>query len=253
MQIVIIGTGNVAAVLGAKIMNAGHQILQVFGRNEMAALELAEKWGVAYNSDWNNINKNAELYLIAVSDSGIAEVANRLKGMHGMIVHTAGSVSKEILSEGTPAYGVMYPLQTLRKEKLVYEHIPLIIDANNSEALKRLEEFARTISADVHIANDNERLKLHAAAVVASNFTNCLYDLVFNFCQKESISFDLLLPLIWETASRLNEYSPENVQTGPAIRGDNATIEKHLALLNNYPFLKEIYMLMTKIIQHRKQ
>lgn len=252
MQIVVIGTGNVANVLGNKFRNAGHEILQVFGRNKISAIELTNELNAGYCNDWKDINKNAELYLIAISDNGIADVVEKLNGVNGMIVHTAGSVTKEILNRSGSTYGVLYPLQTLRKEKLDYEQLPLLIDANNSDTIKRLEQFARTISTDVHIANDDERLKLHTAAVIASNFTNCLYDLVFDFCQKESISFDLLLPIIRETATRLNIYSPENVQTGPAIRGDLATIDKHLALLSDYPSLKEVYILMTKIIQHRK-
>jgi predicted short-subunit dehydrogenase-like oxidoreductase (DUF2520 family) len=129
--------------------------------------------------------------------------------------------------------------------------IPVFIDASDDGARKKLEELARSISKDkVIVAGDGERLKLHVAAVIVSNFTNHLYKLAEDYCKNEGLDFKLLIPLIEETAQRLETISPSDAQTGPAIRHDAPTIEQHLKVLEKYPHLKKIYEVMTESIQH---
>ena len=251
MKIVIIGSGNVATVLGRKIKNAGHHVLQVYSRNLIHATQLASGLNCSPTDDWNTIDPEAEIYLIALQDGAIAEAAKML--VHkGLMLHTAGAVSKEILKTCSANYGVLYPLQSLRKEKKDYQNIPLLIDGNTVDNLTLIEEFAHSISASVQKANDEYRLKLHLGAVFVNNFTNHLYSLTATYCQKENISFKLLKPLIEETATRLQNYDPRLVQTGPAIRNDQETIEKHLQLLVDHPQLKYIYEIMTMSIQQKQ-
>lgn len=128
----------------------------------------------------------------------------------------------------------------------------MIIDAGDDETLLTLEGLAHTISDQVVEAGDEQRMKLHLAAVFCNNFVNHLYALAASFCQREGIDFRLLLPLIRETATRLEDLSPEDSQTGPAMRNDRATIEKHLHLLDQHPDLKKVYeMLSQSIYEHR--
>ena len=130
--------------------------------------------------------------------------------------------------------------------------MPIIIDASDAETLYLLEALAHTISNTVVEAGDDQRLKLHLAAVIVNNFTNHLLTLTEDYCQKEGLDFSLLWPLIKETSSRLETVSPSKSQTGPAVRNDRPTIEKHLQLLQNYPQLKKIYELFTgSIMQGR--
>ncbi len=252
MNIVIIGSGNVATVLGRKFKAAGHRIIQVYSRHAAAASELAYKLGSESTSYKSTINRSADVYLVAVSDDAIADATSDLFLPGKVVAHTAASVPKEILKKVTAHYGVFYPLQSLRKEMDTLPDIPVSIDGIDEKTTKVLESLARSIAAEhVVVAGDDARLKLHVAAVVVSNFVNHLYTLAEDYCRKEGLDFKQLVPLIEETASRLEDTSPGQVQTGPALRHDKETIEKHLELLKNYPQLKNIYLLLTESIQQK--
>jgi len=250
MNIVIIGTGNAATVLGKKFKEAGHQIVQVFGRDPSAASKLAYQFDTESTNYWSVIRKNADFYLIAVADDAIAEVAKHVHVPGKLVAHTAASVAKDVLKTMSHHYGVFYPLQSLRKEMDDLPDIPVYIDANDEGTRKKLEQLARSISnGKVIVAGDKERLKLHVAAVIVSNFTNHLYKLADDFCKNEGLDFKQLIPLIEETAHRLKNVSPSDAQTGPAIRHDDPTIKQHLVILEKYPHLKKIYEMMTESIQ----
>ena len=249
MDIVIIGSGNVAAVLGRKFKAAGHTILQVYSRNASAASLLAYEWDTESTNYKSLINPNADVYLVAVTDDGIKDVITDILLPGKVIAHTAASVPKEALKSVSAHYGVFYPLQSLRKEMAELPEIPFIIDANTPDNLAVIEEFALSMKGPVKIAGDEERMKLHFAAVMVSNFTNHMYALTDEYCRREKLPFDTLQPLIVSIAERLRWFAPAAVQTGPAIRHDAGTIEKHLALLNEYPELKMFYASFTKSIE----
>lgn len=250
MKVVIIGSGNVATVMGRLIQSAGHSVIEVISRNIHHASVLANELDAKANDDINAITQEADIYIMAVSDSAIEKIAGELLVENKMIVHTSGSVSKDILKNSSSNYGVLYPLQSLRSESVHIPVIPLLIDGNTDAATKSIVAFAESISEKVSVADDAQRLKLHVAAVVVSNFTNYLYTLTADFCKKEQVDFSVLFPLIAEVALRLNEYEPKKMQTGPAVRRDSATIEKHNKLLATYPELQKIYGEMTVSISN---
>ena len=251
MNIVIIGTGNTATVLGRKFIEAGHRIVQVFGRDASAANKLAYQFDTESTNYWSVIRKDADFYLVAVADEAIHEVTKHVHVPGKVVAHTAASVKKDVLKNMSHHYGVFYPLQSLRKDVKELPEIPLFIDASDEVARKKLEQLAQSVSKDkVVMATDNERLKKHVAAVIVSNFTNHLYSLAEDYCIKEGIVFEQLIPLIEETAQRLKTISPSKAQTGPAIRNDEPTIQQHLALLEKYPQLKKIYEVMTESIKN---
>lgn len=252
MKIVIIGTGNTATVLGRKLKLAGHKIVQVFGRNSMLASQLAYELETESTNYWNVVNKEADIYIIAVSDVAIEEVIKELQLSEKTIVHTAASVSKNILKKATTHFGVFYPLQSLKKEIDHLPEIPIVIDASDDVTLQELDILAHSISSKVVEANDEERMKLHLAAVFCNNFVNHIYALTEHYCKKENIDFNLLLPLIKETADRLQDIPPSQSQTGPAIRNDIETIKKQEALLDHYPQLKKIYTVLTESIYNSR-
>jgi predicted short-subunit dehydrogenase-like oxidoreductase (DUF2520 family) len=249
MKVVIIGSGNVATVLGIQIMAAGHEILQVVSRQREHAALLAGQLHCPYSTYWTQINQAADIYLIALSDNVLKGLGEEFTLPGKLVVHTAGAVSKEVLLPVSTHCGVLYPLQSLRKEVKPVPEIPLLVDANIPVDLGKLVDFARTISPKVELADDATRLKLHLAAVLVNNFTNYLYTLAEDYCRQEKIDFTLLLPIIRETASRLSNFRPADVQTGPAIRGDGSTIEKHLHLLHNHKNISELYELFSAQIQ----
>lgn len=248
MDIVIIGTGNTASVLGRKLKAAGHEIVQVYGRDSRAASDLAYELDTESTNYWNVVNRNAHLYILAVSDIAIAEVIEELRLPGSTVVHTAASVSREVLRPASGHYGVLYPLQSLRKENRELPDIPVIIDASDDETLGLLDELAHSISDRVVVAGDEERAKLHLAAVFCNNFANHLYALTEAYCRKEGIDFTLLLPLIKETGERLAHMTPADSQTGPAIRKDANTIERHRQMLQSHPGLLSFYELFTASI-----
>lgn len=249
MKTIIIGSGNVATVLGKKILKAGHQILQVASKSEKHAANLGNLLNCVYTSSLLTINNNADLYIVAISDTALIELDKNLFINNKLIVHTAGSVSRNILKNISKNYGVLYPLQSIKKDMLETTEIPLLVDANSEDNLTLIYDFAKTISDNVDITNDEQRLKLHVAAIIVNNFTNHLYTLAKNFCDKENADFKLLLPLIKETSDRLKYAAPAETQTGPAIRNDDITISKHLEQLKNYPAITDLYKQFTKNIQ----
>lgn len=241
MNIVLIGSGNVATVFGKLLKKTGHNIAQVVSKNKEHALELAGVLQAGSTTYLENVYTDADMYIIAVADYAIKDIAESLHLTEKIVVHTSGAVSKNILQHTSENYGVLYPLQSLRKEISYKPLIPLLIDGSNSKTLSIIRSLAESISPKASVADDEQRLKLHVAAVIAANFSNHLYTLTADYCNKENIRFDMLIPLIQETANRLNEFAPKDIQTGPAVRGDYTTIQKHLELLSGYPQMKNLY------------
>ncbi len=190
--------------MGRKFKASGHTILQIVSRNASAASALAYEWDTESTNYLSLINKNADVYIIAVSDGAISELVADLKLPGKVVAHTAASVSKEVLKNVSAHYGVFYPLQSLRKEMTVLPAIPVFFDGNDEVAKSKLESLAQSVSTEqVAAAGDEQRLKLHVAAVIVSNFTNHLYTLAEAYCRKEGLDFKQLLPLIEETALRI--------------------------------------------------
>ncbi len=251
MQIVIIGTGNAATVFGRLFLEKGHKIVQVYGRDILKAEALSDRLKAKAVADLSSLTKNADLYLVAVSDKAVAEIAAQLDINDHLVVHTTASLSKHALKEVSKRYGVLYPLQSLRKEMNINTPIPLLIDGNKEDVTLEIENIAADLSSTVIKSNDETRVKMHVAAVFSCNFTNYMYLQSAAFCEKEGLDFSVLQPLIEETANRLREFHPSEVFTGPAVRGDIATINKHLSLLEAYPDLHNIYSELTNKIKDR--
>jgi Domain of unknown function (DUF2520)/NADP oxidoreductase coenzyme F420-dependent len=249
MKIVLIGSGNTATVFGRLCKKNGHQVIQVMSRNEAHAKTLADELGCAW-ANYNGVtDMGADLYLVAINDSALFDLDKSFSLGNKLIAHTAGSVTKEVLKGISSHYGVLYPLQSLRKE-MEPASIPLLVDGNTEETAGYIESFAQTISPLVTRANDDSRLKLHVSGVVVNNFINHLYTMTEAFCQKEQVDFKLLLPLIQETTRRLTDFSPKDVQTGPAVRNDVFTLDKHLRVLATHPKLKYLYLKLTDSIMN---
>jgi predicted short-subunit dehydrogenase-like oxidoreductase (DUF2520 family) len=247
MTISIIGTGNVATVLSKKWFTAGVTIKEVYGRNIDKAEILANSLNAIPINNVDLLSQNVDAFILALSDTAIAEI--KLPFTSKVVLHTAGSVSKNVLKKIASNFGVIYPIQSLTKESNSSLTIPFAIDANNQSTKKFVLKLAQTISRQVEFLGDEERLKLHTAAVISCNFTNYLYHLAQEYCSKEKINFNLLQPLISQTAQRLQNHLPKHVFTGPAIRKDEITMQKHLQLLQNYPEQREIYKWFSEAIK----
>ena len=247
MRITILGAGNIATHLGAAFKNAGHRIIQVYSRNAHNAAMLAYHIGAEAVNQLDNINPDVDIFITAVSDDAIMEVAAALAKYDKLMAHTSGATSLQALADINAKAGVFYPLQTFSKTREVdFLTVPLCIEGVDENITQILKELAQSISNNVYIIDSEQRKTLHLAAVFACNFPNYLYGVAQDLLAKKNIQFDLLKPLILETAQKVQEHLPAEVQTGPAIRYDMKTMVAHKQLLQNEPDLEQVYELLSQ-------
>ena len=246
IEIVLLGSGNVATHLFKAFTAAeGVRVKQVYNHSYESLDFFKDKTEIT--TEISQLTE-ADIYLMALKDDVIPDISEKLENKTGLIVHTSGSVSLHALS-GNSRQGVFYPLQTFSKENEVnYCTIPFCLEANSNEDLQLLKELAAKVSGNVYEISSEQRRKLHLSAVFVCNFVNHLYAVGEQICQKSDIPFEILKPLIAETAGKIQQASPAKVQTGPAIRNDKSTINTHLELLESSEN-KKIYELLTLAIQ----
>ncbi|RYU86565.1 DUF2520 domain-containing protein [Mucilaginibacter terrigena] len=249
MRITIIGSGNVATHLAAAFKNAGHRIVQVYSRDMQHAALLAYHVAAEAINKAEDINADTDIFILAIKDDAITGFVPHLSTFNKPVVHTSGAVDLQALSDHTKNAGVFYPLQTFSKTKEVnFREVPLCIEGADESISKTLEELARSVSNNVYRVNSDQRKVLHLAAVFACNFTNHLYNISEQLLAGSGMGFDMLRPLIAETADKVKEHSPAGVQTGPAVRNDEHTMQAHLQMLNAQPGLQEIYTRLSQDI-----
>lgn len=240
-KIVLLGTGNVAHHLFQAL---GNQIIQVYGRNAENLNKFSSKTDTTSSTKFL---RKADLYLLAVSDDAISDVSKQLSTVDGIVAHTSGSVS--ILALKSKRKAVFYPLQTFTEgRKLDFSNIPICLEAESEEDYRTLTELGESISKSVHRINSSQRKTLHLAAVFANNFNNHLFQISKELCEKENFDFNLLKPLIQETANKIDVMNPVDAQTGPAKRNDIQTMQQHLDGLEN-PRHKKIYQVISESIR----
>ncbi len=250
MKIVLLGSGNVATHLAKALKSKGEELVQVYSQNLANATLLADLVKAEAVSDLNNIEQYADLYIISVKDDAIGNVAASLKNVSGLVVHTSGTTDISVLASQVKKAGVFYPLQTFSKSReVLFDNIPLCIEANNSDQLAVLNGLAAKISNQVYELDGEKRKILHLAAVFACNFPNHLYALANKILKQNGLDFNIIQPLIAETADKVMGNLPENVQTGPAVRADESTLNKHLSMLNDMPELQNIYQILSNSIK----
>ncbi len=239
--------------LGHALNNSGVKIKQVFSRNPQHAQSLAGSLGAYFTDSPGQIDRTSDLYILAVSDDAITKVAESVGFLQtGILVHNSGSVPMQVLSNYASHYGVIYPLQTLTKGKNIeFKSVPVFAEGCNEEVYEKLSNLFSGISDHVYRLNSHDRLIVHCAAVISSNFSNHLFVLAQSLLKDHGLSFDLLKPLMIETVSKAFEIGPLNAQTGPAKRRDKKVMDEHLKLLESLPGIKKIYeMLSNDIMGH---
>lgn len=255
MDIVIVGAGNVAGFLGPLLQEHGHRIRQVMGKNEARARSLAGRLGCSWVRRPAALDPGADLYLLAVTDQALPLLNAELRLGERPAVHTAGAVPLAAISAVSAHTGVFYPLQTIREGTVVQGGFPVLVEATAPAVSQTLRTLGQSLGLQVVDMNSAERLKMHLAAVFCNNFPNHLAVLCQSYCREESLDFSLLGALLQQTFARILAGDAAAAQTGPAVRGDHATMEKHLALLEAQPEMRKIYALLSASIEayHRKQ
>lgn len=250
-KIVFIGSGNVATHLSKALKSSGHQVLQVYSRTLSHAKKLAKEINAGFTDNLGELRADADIYFISVKDNALPEIARNINFGDKLTVHTSGSIGMDILKNVSENYGVFYPLQTFSKQqKIDLNGIPVLIEANKAVNEKKLLTIAGKLAGkkNIHRMSSEQRKAVHLAAVFVNNFSNHLYVIGEKILKTKGLSFDILRPLILETARKIQSNSPRKMQTGPAKRSDKKIINEHLMMLSSHPEYKKIYRLMSKSI-----
>ncbi len=258
MKIVVVGAGNVAWHLSKALHDAGQHIVQVYSRLDGRAARLGNEIGVSYITDLQHINPDADIYILAVRDAAIEIVAEKIRKRldrhfehqaEPLVVHTSGATPTTLLQPFFKHYGVFYPLQTFSIDRPITFHtLPICVDAAQASDVDMLFELAKTLTPKVYRISNEQRQILHVTAVMVNNFTNHLYTIAHDILQQENIDFNILKPLINETVNKIQQHPPATMQTGPAKRSDDTTIQRHLTYLEKYPDYRKVYEILTESI-----
>ncbi|MCB9252047.1 MAG: DUF2520 domain-containing protein [Flavobacteriales bacterium] len=248
-KITFIGSGNLAWNLAGAFDLAGHQIHQVISRNEQTGQALAKTYAAFYHSSVDKLFSDSDFVFLALPDKAIRETVQQIKVKGPVVMHSAGSCDLNAISDHYQPCGVFYPLQTFTMErKPDFFKIPVFIESTDKEVLERIRELAEVISNEVVELNSEKRLFMHLAAVIVNNFNNHLLTQAEKIMDEHGLPFRYLRPLAMETVNKAFEGSPSKNQTGPAVRKDMDTLNKHLELLRSNSQLSDLYKLMSKDI-----
>ncbi|MDL2308917.1 DUF2520 domain-containing protein [Bacteroidales bacterium OttesenSCG-928-B11] len=246
----IIGTGNVAAWFADRIRKTGGVIKEVYGRTPGKTADFAARFGSLPINDLRKLSPHSDLYIFAVTDDAYPAVIAEVPFMMPCAIHTAGAVPISVFKDKASRFGTIYPFQTISaKGDFDDLTVPLCVEGESPETEDYLLKTAILWSETAKLLNEEQRQRLHLAAVFSCNFTNALYGIAFTLLKEKKLDPQLLFPLLENTLQKIKTMSPKEAQTGPAIRRDQQTINGHLSQLTN-PQFREVYELMTKIIQN---
>ncbi|TDQ17512.1 putative short-subunit dehydrogenase-like oxidoreductase (DUF2520 family) [Algoriphagus boseongensis] len=251
-KIAILGAGNVAWNLAPALEDAGHEITEVYSRDIRKAKEITERlYATDPTDDLDFSESKAQIFILAIKDSAISEVADEVILPEGSIlVHTSGAVPLDILGYSSASYtGIFYPLQSFTKgKKMEMDEVPFLLESEDEETLQKLKKLAKSLSPMIYTVRSKDRKAIHVAAVFASNFTNHMIRIAEEIMRRQGLDFEMLKPLIIETISKSLQLGAKKAQTGPAIREDYETLEDHHRFLNYNEELAEIYRLISQDI-----
>ena len=250
MNIVFVGAGRLATHFAQALRDKGHTIEAVYSRTMESAIVLCQRVGGKATNNIDDLPLDADVYIVAVKDSVLPTLIPQLsKGRERKpMFHTAGSMPMSVFGS-LPSHGVIYPMQTFSKEREVdFSRIHMFIEANNDETLSLAREIAESVSNHVHELSGEERRYLHLAAVFACNFSNHCYTLAADILEHHGLPFEAMLPLIEETAAKVETMHPQEAQTGPAVRYDENVIGAQQQLLADDPLKQQLYTLLSQSI-----
>jgi len=248
-NMVLVGTGNLAWHLGHALVQNGIQVSLVLGRTEASTLELAKGIHAERTGRPEDLDPDADICIICISDDAIIPVLDQMKPGRCLMLHTAGSVPMDVFNGRALNYGVLYPFQTFTKGRAVqFGNIPVLIEANSDQNLETVRQLAEKISGRVMEGNSEQRMYLHLAAVFAANFSNHMFALAEKLALEHDLPFELLKSLIQEMTAKAMSMSPAKAQTGPAVRHNLKVLGKHVDLLEGHPDLQQMYRLISESI-----
>lgn len=246
MRITIIGSGNLGSHMAKHLHYANLDVHEVFSRSLSKAKAITTSINAKPVTDLKSISPKADVYLLAITDTVIPQVSEILKEVippNAIVAHTSGATPSSVLANYFERFGVFYPLQSFSTlQEADFSEVPLCIYAPTLEDQQVLEWIARKLSPKIYIIDDAQRAILHVAAVFANNFSNHFFQISKDLLDKGQMPFELLIPIIEATIEKIKEAEPSAIQTGPAVRGDQATLDRHLLQLQDHPALRALYV-----------
>ncbi|MGN0068805.1 MAG: Rossmann-like and DUF2520 domain-containing protein [Prevotella sp.] len=249
--IVLVGAGNVATHIGLALVRGGFHVAQVYSRTEQSAARLAGVLGCAAVTRTDLLATDADAYIISVKDDALPDLLPGVcaRNPQATFLHTAGSVSLDVFRGYAEHAAVLYPMQTFSRERpLDFREIPCFVEWTDKQSERAVMALATALTDVVHVLSSDRRRYLHLAAVFACNFANHCYAIAADVLERAGLPFDVMLPLVDETARKVHALPPREAQTGPAVRYDQGVMDRHLALLGGEEGWKDIYRLMSESI-----
>ena len=253
-RIVILGAGNVATHISRHFHARGQHILCVYSRTETSAQILAGELGTLGTSDPGKVPQKADFFILCGPDRAVGEVAGQFRDRQGIWLHTAGALDMDVFQGIALDHGVLYPLQSLSRErKIRMGHIPFLLEASSPLVMEKIRDLCSNITERVEEADSHTRLRVHLAAVFANNFSNHMVHVAQQLLEESKLDAKLLEPILEETFHKLTELSAAEAQTGPAVRGDVESMNKHIELLKGHPEWEKLYTFISREIQRARE
>ncbi|MEN8203816.1 MAG: Rossmann-like and DUF2520 domain-containing protein [Bacteroidota bacterium] len=245
----MIGAGNVSTHISRHLHLKGHRISCVYSRSEESAMTLANELECLGTAVPDEVPDQADFYIVSVPDSAVSSVAGKFTGRKGTWLHTAGALAMDVFKEHYSRYGVLYPLQTLSRTRVLnLEQSPFLVEGSSLEVSETIIRLAGSISTDVQKADSHTRRIVHLAAVFANNFSNHMVHIGQQILSEQELDPKLLDPIIKETFRKILDRGAMEAQTGPALRNDRETMQKHAELLKQHPEWEKLYTFISRDI-----
>lgn len=246
----LIGAGAVGSHLAVALKKAGQQLVHIISRSASEGQTLANEVDAIYSKYPEDLIDGVTHIILTLPDHAINEVLPRLPKQKSVIIHTSGSFPMSDLGMYGPDFGVLYPLQSFSKDFVpAWAEIPFFLEASSKEIERDLLELVGELGASGILLDSERRMKLHLAAIFASNFTNYMQGRAQKLINEIGLSDDLIRPLAIETIRKSYTLGAKDAQTGPARRGDHDTIKKHLDLLSCCAMDKDLYRILSNAIR----
>ena len=250
----MIGAGNVSSHISRHFHLSGHHISCIYSRTEAAAQQLAAELGVPGTSVVEEVPVDADFYLLCVPDRVVLEVAEKFRHTSGIWLHTAGALSMNLFQGVFKQYGVLYPLQTLSKARsLEASQVPCLVEGSSPQVSAEVMKLALSVYRNVEEVNSEKRLVIHTAAVFANNFSNHMVHIAKELVSEQNIDPQMIEPLLQETFEKIKALGTVEGRTGPAIRGDQETMNKHIELLKDHPEWEKLYTFISRDIERSRE
>jgi len=253
-NIVMLGAGNVSTHISRHLHSKGHRISCIYSRTLESASLLADEFGGIAATDLDEVPDQADYYIVCVPDQAVLSVLSHFKDWKGIWLHTAGALPINLFKGILSRYGVLYPLQTLSKERGVdLSHTPFLVEGSSAEVTETVKKLADNITTNVQEIDSEKRLIIHLAAVFANNFSNHMVHIAQRILQENNLDLKLLDPILKETVRKIGLMGAGAAQTGPALRKDQLAIQKHLELLKNHPEWEKLYTFVSRDIGNTRE